>query len=797
MGIRIRGALVSVLVALVATSACEGGAPAPRDGGAGGDASALVAVDPDVGFAAERVALGQALDRGEPRVVLVLVEEGSALIGGSSPRDRVASLVPVDDVVLVPSSLPVLAVRVRDRATLAAIEAVRGVLRVEPERQHAHASPQLDLIGQPASLSRGADGRGLSVAVVDTGGDYTRAELGHCTAPGTPAGCMVPYAHDFAPSDGTLDQAEHHGTNVSCIVRSVAPDVQILPLDVFNGASASSTDILAAIDWIITNRATYSIVAANFSLGYGAFTAPCGGDVLAAAMQRLRDAGVVPVVATGNAGAINGISSPACGPASVSVGAVDSAGVVASFSNAASFMTLLAPGVLVDAGGVVMSGTSQATPHVSGAVAALRTLYASESIDDLVLRMRTTGVATTDARNGLVVPRLNLDAASAGADGLPPTGTLTLPAATRTPTVSFTLSASDASGVASMCVSTATTCTTFVPFATSGSVTLATGDGTKTVRAWLRDALGNTTFTPVSATTVLDTVAPTGGAAVATRGIGRVDLALSGFTDARSGLARYRVVFSTGTAAPTSCATGTLVSEGTSTSVAHEGLVNGTTYRYRACAIDNAGNVSTGVTASAIPAAELDAPTGGSVVIAGDAAWTRTATVALALSATDASAVTQMCIGTTAASCTAWRAFAASSTTSLTAGSGVRTVYAWFRDTWGNATTTPVSDTIQIDTVAPPNATVVASAGARSVTLSWVDVVDAAGGSGLADYLVRSASGSIPTNCTGGTVIAMGGAPHTITLASTGTTAVGWRVCARDAVGNVAAGRTGLTTPLP
>jgi hypothetical protein len=83
-----------------------------------------------------------------------------------------------------------------------------------------------------------------------------------------------------------------------------------------------------------------------------------------------------------------------------------------------------------------------------------------------------------------------------------------------------------------------------------------------------------------------------------------VSLSWSGFTDWGSGLAstnRYKLVFSTGGTPATSCTSGTQRLLGTATSYTHTGLINGTTYYYRVCASDAAGNMSTGATASARP----------------------------------------------------------------------------------------------------------------------------------------------------------------------------------------------------
>lgn len=336
------------------------------------------------------------------------------------------------------NNLPLAFYRISNREALVDLLNDPNVKAVYPNRINQPTTMEsLPLINQPQANTKGFNGTGSSVAVLDTGVNYLHSDFG-CTAVNTPSStCRVVYSFDSAPDDGSLDD-NGHGSNVSAIVSKVATKTKIIGIDVFRSGSAYDSDIIAGINWAVNNAKTYNIKAINLSLGVPGvkYKSECSNSSYGTAFANARSAGVVPVVATGNDAFPDGISSPACVAGAVRVGAVYDSNIggvswgnpvkcsdpttaadkVACFSNGGSLVTLLAPGAMITAGGYTMGGTSQATPHVAGAIALLRanSVTPTETIDQTINRLKTTGKPITDSRTGLVFPRIDLLAATNG-----------------------------------------------------------------------------------------------------------------------------------------------------------------------------------------------------------------------------------------------------------------------------------------------------------------------------------------------------------------------------------------------
>jgi len=243
-------------------------------------------------------------------------------------------------------------------------------------------------------------GKGVKVAIIDTGMDFRHPDL----APHYKGGYNA-----IISTASPLDD-HGHGTHVSGTIGAVkdlkgvvgvAPEADLYAVKVLDkNGSGQYSWIVAGIEWAIMNR----MDVINMSLGGGS-----GTEALKQVMIKANQSGVTVVCAAGNdSGPVN---FPAKYPQAIAVSASDSADKLASFSSRGAEIAVIAPGVSIystrkGGGFTTMSGTSMASPHVAG-LAALAVGAGAKTPDEVRAALKAAatplaGLKPTDQGAGLV-----------------------------------------------------------------------------------------------------------------------------------------------------------------------------------------------------------------------------------------------------------------------------------------------------------------------------------------------------------------------------------------------------------
>lgn len=212
-------------------------------------------------------------------------------------------------------------------------------------------------------------GYGVKVCVIDSGIDRNHPDLSANYVGG----------YDFVNNDADPNDDNGHGTHVAGTIAAVAnslgvigvaPQAGILSYKILGAdGSGSFSDAIAALDRC---QADGGRITSN---SYGSSGDP--GSLVKAAFDNAAAAGILNVAAAGNATFIftcTSVSYPARYDSVIAVGATDQNDAVASFSCRGPQVELSAPGVSIqstypDDTYATASGTSMATPHVSGLAA--------------------------------------------------------------------------------------------------------------------------------------------------------------------------------------------------------------------------------------------------------------------------------------------------------------------------------------------------------------------------------------------------------------------------------------------
>lgn len=248
-------------------------------------------------------------------------------------------------------------------------------------------------------------GKGVGVAIIDTGIDATHGDLKAVKHNVRMVGNVaVPY--DLTPANNS-EQDNGHGTHLAGTIAGdgtrsngryigVAPQATLVGIAVDVGYPYLFA--LEAMDYVLDQRQTYNIRVTNHSYGpaVGSGFRFDPADPESQAIKALHDAGIVPVFAAGNAGPDpDTISADAQNPCAIGVGNGDRAFRLADGSSRGTATgiagpDITAPGTQITATRAIngllatgvpstnnapyystISGTSMATPHVAGVVAML------------------------------------------------------------------------------------------------------------------------------------------------------------------------------------------------------------------------------------------------------------------------------------------------------------------------------------------------------------------------------------------------------------------------------------------
>jgi serine protease AprX len=309
---------------------------------------------------------------------------------------------------------------------------------VSPWNQSAIVTdPSVSVGADMARMVSLVDGKGVGVAVIDTG---------VVPVPGLPAS-RIRNGPDLSFESQSPDlrylDTNGHGTHMAGIIAGkdtaagytgIAPGVKITSVKVgaANGA-VDASQVIAALDWVVAHRnddTTAPIKVINLSYGTDSLQ-DYRTDPLNLAVENAWKAGITVVVAGGNTGVTNRLTSPATDPYVISVGSVDSKGAprvsfgtitapVSTFSASTtgrrvdvaapgeSILSLRNPGSYVDntyptarVGTALFkgSGTSQATAIVSGIAALILQETPTLTPDKVkdVLKISGVSITTTNA----------------------------------------------------------------------------------------------------------------------------------------------------------------------------------------------------------------------------------------------------------------------------------------------------------------------------------------------------------------------------------------------------------------
>ena len=161
-------------------------------------------------------------------------------------------------------------IKTRNRKALTKLLNDENVKSVSENREYKlQTAESFPMIGRDTPQLESFNGANQTIVIFDSGCDYTRSPF-NCSSTREEGDedCPIVHMEDMTVTDdGMLDsEAGFHGTNVTAIAHGMAPEADIIVLDVIKNAYSASAMLAAikkGIQWVVDHKEDYNIVAVN------------------------------------------------------------------------------------------------------------------------------------------------------------------------------------------------------------------------------------------------------------------------------------------------------------------------------------------------------------------------------------------------------------------------------------------------------------------------------------------------------------------------------------------------------